>query len=98
MYNQFDKCDFLLGQGHSVVIVIPTHLPAADTYTVSVSSKDIKFRAGHEDIASFTYPGGEVYQRIANNIEIGLVEYPPGGEFPNVITNVAYVEVRRAAA
>lgn len=92
----FNRCDFLLGQGHLVVIVIPAHLPQADTYTVSISDKDIKFRAGYEKIAEMSFQGGEVYRRIVNNTQIGLVEYPPGSEFPTHITQMAYVEVRRA--
>jgi hypothetical protein len=42
------------------------------------------------------YQGGEVFKRIASAIQIGLVEYSGTGDFPNHITNVAYVEVRRA--
>jgi hypothetical protein len=94
----FKRCDFLLGQGpHSIVIVIPANLPAADTYTVSVSDRDIKFKVGNQSIAEMPYEGREIYERIANNTQIGLVEYPPGGgDLPKHITNVAYVEVRRA--
>jgi hypothetical protein len=93
----FSRCDFLLGQDDTVVIVIPAHLPRADTYTVSVSSRDIRFKAGYDKIAEIPYQGGDIYKRIANNVQIGLVEYPrDGSEFPNRITKVAYVEVRRA--
>ena len=91
----FLKCDFLYGAGDSIVIVIPAMLPDADTYTVSVSSENIKFKAGFEEIADLAYQGGEIFQRIAQHTQIGVVEYPPGGQFPDVITNVAYVEVRR---
>lgn len=92
----FERCDFLLGDGNSVVIVVAGHLPDAETYTVSVSDRDIKFKAGYEDIAEMTYQGGEVFQRIANNTQVGLVEYTAGEDFPAHITHVAYVEVRRA--
>lgn len=92
----FNRCDFLLGKDSSVVIVIPAHLPMAETYTVSVSDRDIKFRAGYDQVGEISYHDGEVYQRIANNIQIGLVEHLPGGELPANITHVAYVEVRRA--
>ena len=94
----FTDCNFLLGEGSSIIIVIPARLPKADTYTVSVSDKDIKFKAGYEDVAEMTYRGGEVFKRLVNNTQIGLVEYPPGSTFTPVITNVAYIEVRRAAA
>ena len=91
----FERCDFLLGEGNTVVIIIPGVLPEADTYTVSVSDKNIRFKAGYEEIAEMPYQGGEIYQRIAQNIQIGLVEYN-GRDLPNNITRVAYVEVRRA--
>lgn len=91
----FQKCDFLYGSGDSIVIVIPATLPHAETYTVSVSSENIKFKAGFEEIARLEYQGGEIFKRIAQHTQIGVVEYPPGETFPDVITNVAYVEVRR---
>lgn len=92
----FERCDFLLGNGHTIVIIIPASLPEAETYTVSVSDKDIRFKAGYEDIATMPYQGGEIFQRIANNTQVGLVEYRNGEKFPTNITHVAYVEVRRA--
>ncbi|MCB9990755.1 MAG: hypothetical protein H6867_05180 [Rhodospirillales bacterium] len=91
----FERCDFLLGADYSVVIVIAGSLPDAETYTVSVSDQDIRFKAGYESIAEMPYQGGEIFQRIANNTQVGLVEYD-GSEFPATITHVAYVEVRRS--
>ena len=93
----FEECGFLLGDNDSVVIVIPALLPEAETYTVSVTGSSIRFRAGYNDIAEMEYPGGEVFRRLASLTQVGLVEYPPGwGDFPGHITNVAYIEVRRA--
>jgi len=92
----FERCDFLLGNGHTVVIVIPAELPEADTYTVSVSDKDIKFKAGYDKVAQMPYQGGEVFERIARNTQVGLVQYKNGDKFPTTLTHVAYVEVRRA--
>lgn len=91
----FERCDFLLGQGYSIVIVIPANLPKAETYTVSISDRDIRFKAGYESIAEMPYQGSEIFRRIANNTQVGLVEYT-GEPLPANITNVAYVEVRRA--
>ena len=93
----FQECDFMMGADDSIVIVIPATLPHADTYTVSVSSEDIKFKAGFDEIAQLDYKGADVFKRIVQHTQIGLVEHPPGGSFPSVITNVAYVEVRRAS-
>lgn len=92
----FRECTFLMGEGDSVVIVIPALLPEAETYTVSVSSNKIRFRAGYSDIAEMDYPGGEIFRRLAQSTQVGLVEYPPGwGDLPAHITNMAYIEIRR---
>jgi hypothetical protein len=84
-----------MGEGHSVIIIIPADLPDAETYTVSVSDKDIRFKAGYDEITAIDYPGGEIFQRIANNTQVGLVEHSED-PMPGHITNIAYVEVRRA--
>ncbi len=93
----FERCDFVMGRDNSIVIVIPEMLPRAETYTVSVSSQDIKFRADYDNIAEMFYHDSEVFKRIASATQVGLVEYPGTGDFPMHITNVAYVEVRRVA-
>ena len=88
-----------MGEGNSVVIVIPARLPRAETYTVAVSRDQISFKAGYDEIAAMQYPGGEIFRRLVNYTEVGLVEFPPGAEkFPQNITNRAYIEVRRALA
>lgn len=93
----FTECSFLMGDSNTVVIVIPTRLPFAETYTVAVSHDCIRFRAGYDDIAEMPYPGGEIFRRLANHTEVGLVEFPPETQkFPRNITNRAYIEVRRA--
>ena len=92
----FSNCDFLMGRDQTIVIVIPAFLPKAETYTVSVTDHNITFKADYENIAEITYEDGEVFKRIASHTQIGLVEYPPYGKFPDCITQVAYVEVRRA--
>ncbi len=92
----FERCDFLLGEGHTIVIIVAGSLPKAETYTVSVSDDNILFKAGYERIAEMPYQGGEIFERIANNTQVGLVEYKSGEDLPRNITHVAYVEVRRA--
>ncbi|WP_435641149.1 hypothetical protein [Micavibrio aeruginosavorus] len=94
----FQKCDFLLGEGDTIVVVIPARLPHAETYTLSVSDRDIRFRAGYDDIAEMPIQGAEIFRRLMNYTQVGVVEYPPNAEsFPKTITNVAYIELRRAA-
>jgi hypothetical protein len=86
-----------MGEGDTVVIVIPARLPHAETYTVAVSRDEIMFKAGYDSITTLAYPGGEIFRRLANFTEVGLVEYPPEQpDFPRAITNRAYIEIRRA--
>lgn len=92
----FNQCDFILGSGDSVLVIVPGQLPFAETYTISVSRDEIKFKADYDDVAVMSYQGGEVFDRIAQNTQVGIVEYAGSGDFPTHITHVAYVEVRRA--
>lgn len=84
-----------MGQGHSIVIVVPSDLPKAETYTVSVSDRDVRFKAGYKEIATVPMRDSEVYSRLTRLSQIGLVEYPKGEPFPDCITAVAYIEVRK---
>lgn len=91
----FDRCDFIMGQDNSMVIVLPGMLPKdAPTYTVSASPSQIKIRAGYDEIAMFAYNNGEVFNRLAHCNQVGIVEFPQGSVFPGCITAVAYVETR----
>ena len=92
----FNRCDFLLGDKHNVLIVIPEHLPDADTYTVSVTKDHIKFKAGYEEIAEMDYAGGDIFEYFLHSTQVGIIEYADGEDFPQNISNVAYVEVRSA--
>lgn len=92
----FDQCDFLLGGAQSVAIVIPAKLPMAETYTVSISETDVRFRAGHHEIAKISYKNNDVFTRLSALSQVGMVEYPNGTPFPDCITALAYVEVRRS--
>lgn len=91
----FDQCDFVMGQGHSIVIVVPGDLPQAETYTVSVSDRDVRFKAGYTEIGMVPMRDSEVYGRLARLSQIGLIEYPKGEPFPDAITAVAYIELRK---
>ncbi len=95
-YFVFTECDFLLGRDHGVTIVVPVKLPQADSYTVSISPDDVKFRAGHEHIAHFPFRCAEVFRRLSEASQVGVVEYPAGQPFPDCLTALAYVELRKA--
>lgn len=84
-----------MGQGKSIVIVIPAELPPAETFTVSICKDNIRFRAGRDEIADIPYKNREVYDRLSFAHEVGLVEFPKDQPFPDCITNVAYIEVRK---
>lgn len=91
----FTSCDFLMGQGQSIVIVVPSDLPKAETYTVSVSDREVRFKAGYNEIATVPMYDSEIYKRLSRHSQVGLVEYPKGSPWPDCITALAYVEVRK---
>lgn len=90
-----ENCEFLLGQGRSIVIGLPQYLPVADNYTVSISPQSIRFIAGREKVAEIPYKSSEVFNRLSFAHEVGLVESRDGEHYPDYITNVAYIEVRK---
>ncbi len=91
----FDRCDFLMGQGDSMVIVLPGLLPKVDTtYTISASPSEISIKAGFNEIARFPYSNENVFRILTMSSQVGIVEYSPKDAFPNAITAVAYVQTR----
>lgn len=94
----FEKCAFVMGEGNSIYIVVPMELPEGKSVTVSVSEKDIRFKSGRNHLAEIAYDNAEVYSRLSRFSQVGLMEYPEGEAYPNCITAIAYVELRRAEA
>lgn len=93
----FDRCDFILGEGGSMVIVLPGLLPKdAPNYTVSATPAHIRIKAGHDEIAKFPYQSSDVFERLSHVSQVGIIEFPPEDFFPGCITAVAYVETRMA--
>jgi hypothetical protein len=91
----FDRCDFLVGQDNSMVIVLPGLLPkGVSSYTVSASPSEISIKAGFNEIARFPYKNENVFRILTMSSQVGIVEYPPKEVFPNAITALAYVETR----
>lgn len=90
----FNHCDFLLGQDNSIVVVVPAHLPQEGGITLSISPRDVKFRAGFKEIANIPLTHPDVMARLKDQYEIGVVEYPEGDAFPDCITAIAHVEIR----
>ena len=96
----FERCEFLVEkEGRDILIAIPSVLPISETYTVSVSPKTIRFIAGHKKVTEFPYHSKEVFHRLSFKREVGLIESRDGGEnYPEYLTNVAYIEVRKEEA
>jgi len=90
----FNRCDFILGQDGSMVIVLPGRLPSSPNYTVSATPSQIRIRTGQTEIAAFPYNNPEVFQRLSHFSQVGIVEFPEGDYFPDAITAMAYVETR----
>ena len=88
-----DSCQFMMGQGRSILIGLPEYLPVADTYTVSVSPHSVRFIADRKKIAEIPFDNDEVFERLSFAHEVGLVESKNGIDYPDYITNVAYIEV-----
>src|SRR5262249_14044116 len=89
----FDSCDFLLGKGSTIIVVVPAHLPQRNVF-VYVDETRLAFTTdadGKNVIADVPYMGAEVYRRLLSDPQMGLVEYPPGEKFPDAITAVATV-------
>ena len=91
----FDRCEFLMGQDDSMVIVLPGLLPKGfDTFTVSASPSEIRIKAGFNEIARFKFCNQKAFEILKKCSQVGIVEYPPKEPFPACITALAYVETR----
>lgn len=90
----FETCEFWMGSGRSIVIALPSFLPISETYTVSVSPRSIRFIAGREKVAELPFRNKEAFERLRFNHEVGIIESKNGQDYPDYITNVAYIEVR----
>lgn len=91
----FEHCYFIIGQNNTIVIVIPTHLPDADVFTVSVTENEVEFSADYEPIAQVPYQDNEIYSKFKENTQVGMIEYEEAkkGPMPQHITHLAYVEI-----
>ncbi len=89
-----ETCEFWMGAGKSIVIALPTFLPVSDTYTVSISPSSIRFIAGRDKVVELPFRNKEAFDRLSFSHEVGIVESSDGNEYPDYITNIAYIEVR----
>ena len=91
----FDRCDFVMGDGQTVV-VLPGNLPLAEHYTIAATPDEIRIKAGHNEIARFPYKNDNAFRALQTASQVGIVEFAKGDIFPNQITNMAYVQTMAA--
>lgn len=95
----FEKCDFILGENDSIVIIVPTQLPKNAPLTVEVYRDNIVFRSGESPFAGVSCHRLDVVQRLVNKAKVGLIEFMHGApQFPVYISAVASIEVMPQAA
>ncbi len=95
----FNKCDFILGENDSIVIIVPTQLPKNVPLTVEVYKDTIVFRSGESALADVACPRLDIVQRLMNKAKVGLIEFLNGSpKFPVYISAVASIEVMPQAA
>lgn len=89
----FSQCGILKGRNNIVVLVVPEILPANGGLKVSISPTYLRFCDHDTEYGKIEYDDRSLYDSLARFPQIGLVEYTGEGDFPEVITNTAYVEV-----
>lgn len=95
----FKKCDFILGENDSIVIIVPTQLPKNIPLTLEVYKDTIVFRSGDNMFADVACPRKDILQRLMNKAKVGLIEFMNGApKFPVYISAVANIEVMPQAA
>lgn len=94
----FNRCDFILGDNDSIVIIVPTQLPKDLPLTVEVYNGNLVFKSGEDSLCDVMCESRDVLQRLANKAKVGLIEFLNGvPKFPAYITAVANIEVHCAA-
>lgn len=89
----FNKCDFLLGDNNSIVIIVPEFLPKDRKLVVEVQDHSLKFMSGEEEVANIAFVGQEILRRLIGKAKVGIVEFMKGtGQFPAYISVVAEVK------
>lgn len=95
----FEKCDFILGENDSIVIVVPGQLPKGLPLTLEIHSDMLLFRSGENAIGGYSGARRDVIQRLMGRAKVGLIEFLNGvPSFPAYITAVAEVAIIRQAA
>jgi hypothetical protein len=79
-----------LGKNGLIVIVVPANLPQGKL-VLYVEKAHLRFAVGNNVFADVLLQNEESYMRLALLAKVGIVEYPPGTDFPTVITNVMAV-------
>lgn len=95
----FHKCDFILGENDSIVIIVPTQIPKELPITLEVHKNMIVFLAGEMKVGDMSCERLDILQRIVSKARIGLIEFLNGvPRFPAYISAVANVSIAMEAA
>lgn len=95
----FHKCDFILGENDSIVIVVPTQIPKELPITLEVHKNMIVFLSGEMRLGDMPCERLDIMQRIVSKARIGLIEFLNGvPKFPAYISAVANVSIAMEAA
>ncbi len=91
----FEHCYFITGSNQTIIIVVPETLPDAGVLNLSVTPKQISFAADYETIAKVPYDDSDVYERLCEHTQVGMIAFgeKENQPMPQEITHVAYVEV-----
>lgn len=98
LLGTFNHCYFLTDHANAIIIVVPQQLPQAEIFTIAVSHNQVSFSADYEVIAEVPYQSADIFRRLSDQTQIGMIEYDGEGDFPTHISKIAYVEIWEAAA
>ncbi|HRK98616.1 MAG: hypothetical protein KDJ26_00290 [Alphaproteobacteria bacterium] len=95
----FTKCDFILGENDSIIVIVPMAMPKDQPLVLEVHNESIVFMSGENRVADIPCARTDVLQRLISKTKVGLVEFLSGAyRFPAYISVVADIEVMIEAA
>ena len=94
----FERCNFIMGDDGSILIIVPVNIPKDEPLTIEVSPTHLMFRLGEEMFADIECGKQDVYERLLTKQKVGLVEITEENpDFPPYISLVANIMERARA-
>ncbi len=92
----FEHCYFITGSDRTIIIVVPEKLPDASILNLSFTTEEISFAADYEVFAKVAYSDQDVYQRLLEHTQVGMIafEEKDNQPLPHEITHMAQIEVQ----